>query len=234
MECKNCGASYKLSKLRCPYCESENLIGKMLLLKRSETIKQYEREQKEAKVRYIPYVASKLVNTMLLFSLLMIVILGVLFTGFNGENSYASKLYNEGRFMELHDYMSSFDMFQDLPKYMSQAALLAYDYNEFLSHRMAYVDDDPNNWDPTYISLAMKEAMDIYILEVGVYSGEFRQNEEMYKEYRERIMAFWRGTMLCDDEDIAFLTEPENFWHQSHMTEMAEKLKERRIEKDGK
>lgn len=35
MKCKNCGANYKTRELKCPYCNTENFIGKIWQAERS-------------------------------------------------------------------------------------------------------------------------------------------------------------------------------------------------------
>ncbi len=241
MECKNCGASYKLKALRCPYCESENLLGKMLILKRSETIKQYEEEQKRAKKAYVPYVASKLVNTLILIFLLLIIAALASSEGLGKPrdedgrftDKKAERYFSEGKYKELNKYMDRKAYFGKLSYQITQSALIYNDYEEFLTYRMSYIHDDPDNDDPSYMAMTMRDAMNIYQHEIGMYNGYYEKNEPQYEEYNRRIMAFWKGTMMCDDEEIEFLSNEKSLWLGSELTELCEKLKERRIEKYG-
>ena len=243
MECKNCGGSYRLRELRCPYCGAENFAGRMLLMKRTETIRQIEEEKKAARKAYIPYVLSKLVNRLILLFVVGIVVVVLLLLNFvpgvkrdrNGKllEPAAVKLYEAGDYMGLHEYMSQKDLYQQMPEYFAQAALLAYDYNEFITHRMNYLSSDPADWDTRYVALVRSNAMDIYVHRVGVYSGEFPENKEQYETYRRYILAFWKGTMLCTDEEVAWLCDEESWWHSAQLNELCEKLKERRIREDA-
>ena len=41
MKCKNCGAQYKTRELKCPYCNTENIIGKIWQSERSQAEMEY-------------------------------------------------------------------------------------------------------------------------------------------------------------------------------------------------
>lgn len=241
MECKNCGASYRLKALRCPYCETENLLGRMLVLKRTETIKRYEEEQKLAKKKYIPYATSKLVNTLILVFALLTAAALVYSTGMlmprdeDGRiiDKHAEKLFDAGRYYELYEYLDGRDLFGRVSDRLTQAALMAYDLEEFITHRMEYIKDGAAGEDAGLTALTMHEAMSIYQHHIGMYTEYYEANEPQYEEYNRRIMAFWKGTMMCDDDDIAFLTDEESWWHSRELEELCEKLNERRRGSDG-
>ncbi|MBR3306871.1 MAG: hypothetical protein IKI75_06430 [Lachnospiraceae bacterium] len=241
MECKNCGASYRLKALRCPYCETENLLGRMLVLKRTETIKRYEEEQKLAKKKYVPYVASKMVNTLILVFALLVLAALFYSTGAlmprdeDGKliDKHAEKLFDAGKYDELYDYLDGRDLFGRVTYRMAQAALMAHHYEEFLTYRIKYIRDGAVDEDAAYTALTMHEAMSIYQHHIGMYTEYYEENEPEYEEYNRRIMAFWRGTMMCDDDDIAFLSDPDNWWHSGELQELCEKLNERRRGNDG-
>ena len=243
MECKNCGGSYRLRELRCPYCGAENFAGRMLLMKRTETIRQTEAEKKAARKAYVPYVLSKLVNRLILLTAAAVIVIILLLLNIvpgvrrdkDGKvlEPAAVKLFEAGDYRGLHEYMSQKDLYTQMPEYFAQAALLAYDYNEFITHRMNYLSSDPADWDTHYAALVMSNAMDIYTHRVGVYSAEFPENKEQYETYRRYILAFWKGTMLCTDEEVEWLCDEESRWHSARLNELCEKLKERRIREDA-
>ncbi|MCR4926508.1 MAG: hypothetical protein K5927_00885 [Lachnospiraceae bacterium] len=242
MECKNCGANYRLRELRCPHCETENLVGRIWLMRRTDTIKKIEEEQRAAKKRFVPYVASKLVNRLILLLIVATAVLIILYTGYtpwakrvDGKiiDPKAEKLFEEKKYMDLEEYMSRKDLFLKMPEYYAQAALLAYDYNEFITERMKYINKDPDKWEVSYVQMVMSGTLDIYSHRVGTYSAEFEENKEQYEIYRRHIMAFWKGTMGCTDEEVAWLSNPENWWHSKELTEMCEELKNRRIKNAG-
>ena len=71
------------------------------------------------------------------------------------------------------------------------------------------------------------------------YSGYFRvwdeyeENKEQYEMYRPHILAFWKGTMGCTDEEVEWLSDAENWWHSDELTKMCKELKERKIKDAG-
>ena len=244
MKCKNCGGGYRLIELRCPYCGTENLAGQMLLMKRTETIRQIEAEKRAAKKAFIPYVLSKLVNRLILLFLIGTIVVILLLLNLvpgvkrdkNGKilEPAAVKLFEAGDYYGLHEYMMQKDLYEQMPEYFAQSALLAYDYNQFITHRLNYLSGSPEDWDIRSIAYVMSSAMDIYVHRVGVYSDEFPENKEQYEMYRRYILAFWKGTMRCTDEEVEWLCDKESWWHSDQLNELCEKLKERVAGADGR
>ena len=63
MKCKNCGAQYKTRELKCPYCNTENLIGKIWQTERSQAEMAYEEEKKKVgKVLFSPFMVDRLLS----------------------------------------------------------------------------------------------------------------------------------------------------------------------------
>ena len=242
MECKNCGANYRLRELRCPHCETENLVGRIWLMRRTDTIKKIEEEERAAKKRFVPYVASKLVNRLIILLTVATAVLIMLYTGYtpwakrvDGKiiDPKAERLLEEKEYMELYEYMSRKDLFGRTPEYFAQSALMANDYKEFITYRMKYIPADPKNWDPSYVQMTMMKALEIYTHRIGMYKAEYEENKEQYEMYRPHILAFWKGTMGCTDEEVEWLSDAENWWHSDELTQMCKELKERKIKDAG-
>ena len=243
MKCKNCGGNYKLLELRCPYCETENVAGRFLIMKRTDAIKRFEAEQKEAKKKYVPYVLSKLVNRVILFSFIGIVVMMILSmnalpwykkddTGI--YNQTMVELHDEGKYMELYYYLDRKDLYGRASYIYTQSALLANTYDDFITRRSMYLSDDANNWSPDYVAMVMDDAMKIYAHNIGMYKDDYPENHAQYELCNQRILAFWKGTMMCTDDEVAWLADPENSWHSDVLRELCETLKERRIATYGK
>ncbi len=238
MICKNCGANYRTAELRCPYCETENIVGRFWLVRRTETIKKLEKEMKAAKQKYVPYVASKVVNKMIIVVLLALIVLGVI-ENISGHSMLSTKaemekLHDAGKYYDLYRYMDIKDNFRSAPEYLRQSALMAREYNEFLTYRMSYLSDDANKWSPDYVAMVMDDAMHIYTHVIGMYDKEHPENAAQYELYNSRILAFWKGTMMCDDSEVAWLADPESQWEAAELRSLCEKLKARRIAAYGK
>ncbi len=238
MRCKSCGANYRTAELRCPYCETENLVGKFWLVRRTETIKNLERKMKAAKQRYVPYVASKILSKMIFFVIVALIVLAVIDYK-SGDtllpsNAKMEKLHDAGKYYDLYRYMDKKDNFSEAPEYMSQSALMAMMYNNFLTYRASYLSDDANNWSSDYVSMVMSESMHIYTHEIGTYNKNHPENAKQYELYNGRILAFWKGTMMCNDSEVAWLSDPESQWESAELKELCDKLKARRIAAYGK
>ena len=237
MICKNCGANYKLRELRCPYCGTENGLGRIWLMRRNETIKRFEAEKREAKQRFVPYVVSKLVNRLiLLFAICCIVMVGVLIHAavrkYGGSASADAKkkamaLYEDDEFYELHEYMSDNNLYGKVPDYVTQAAALAYDYNEFLTFRMIYVPENPGDWEEDDIKFILGKTMNLYTHNEGIYDAEFEENQELYEVYRKRLRAFWMGTLRCSEEEVEFLADEDSQYEPEEMKNLCSEILER-------
>lgn len=241
MKCKNCGADYRLRQLRCPYCETENLLGRMWLIKRTDTIKKVEAEQRAAKKKFVPYVVSKTVNRLILF---MVVILIAFIMIFEMHMIPGSKkdadgkiitpkmlsLHEDGEYYKLREYLDSIDgggLYTEIPEYMAQSALLAYDYNEFIEYRLNYLGEDRSKWEEDYFKMVIDKCVDIHNLEVGVYSGYHEENQKQYDEYNEYIMAFLKGTLSLTDEELNVLMDEDASY--SEQKELIHKIFERSV-----
>ena len=229
MKCKNCGADYRLRQLRCPYCETENLLGRMWLIKRTDTIKKVEAEQRAAKKKFVPYVVSKTVNRLILF---MVVILIAFIMIFEMHMIPGSKkdadgkiitpkmlsLHEDGEYYKLREYLDSIDgggLYTEIPEYMAQSALLAYDYNEFIEYRLNYLGEDRSKWEEDYFKMVIDNNK----------SNDLYNNE--YDEYNEYIMAFLKGTLSLTDEELNVLMDEDASY--SEQKELIHKIFERSV-----
>ena len=50
MKCKNCSANYKARELKCPYCNTTNLLGHIWLSEKTEAELEYEKAKKSTAV----------------------------------------------------------------------------------------------------------------------------------------------------------------------------------------
>ena len=67
MKCKNCGAQYKTREVKCPYCNTENLIGKIWQTERTQAELDYEAEKKKlGKILRSSYMEDRLLTRAIL------------------------------------------------------------------------------------------------------------------------------------------------------------------------
>ncbi len=213
--------------LRCPYCESENLIGKVWLTKRTDTIAEYEKQKKELGQRVVPYVFSKTINRLILIACLilagMLVAYGIfssrLWVKRDSDGKMLDKtmirLHDEGKYEELCEYLDQKELFTRVPPAYAQSALLYRHYDDFLTYRMSYLSEPASEWDENlaYLSMTVSKAAEVLRHDIGVYSGDFPENEKQYREYEPYILAFLEGTLGMPKEDVDWLRDPESRWH---------------------
>lgn len=210
MKCKNCGGNYKTRELECPYCNTENALGKIWMVKRSEAELAYEREKAElGKFLVSPYMLNRILNRAL-------VILGLLYAViFLGaylvcliepqlenwhfkanEEKITARMeayYVAGEFEKLYEYMEEECVdFKEFYTY-TQAALLNNEYNRYLEQRMHYeaLSDEEKETDTYYLESAINSSKKVYSLDMGIYDETDERNRELYESYRKEILAWW-------------------------------------------
>lgn len=232
MRCKHCGGNYKTRELVCPYCETENIIGKLWHVQRSKAELEYEEARKEAGKRISIYVLDRVLSRILLVCVLAM-ILSVVGVGvfFAAEEAYyyiyqktnakeieatLKDYYDKGEYDELHQYMQKYQLFDREKRYVySQAALMEFNYDEFLDGKMvlAQLPSEQLREKEYYVSAVLNYSVKVYRNDVGVYEKIAPENEALLKKRQEEVVAFWRGickitpqeeAMLCGEEFVSY------------------------------
>lgn len=246
MKCKNCGANYKTRELKCPYCNTENIVGKIWQAERSQAELDYENEKKKiGKILLSPYMINRLLNrTILILTGLYIVSFAIivlvfilseplerLYNSVNKEKIEAqmAEYYDAGEYEKLDVYME--EEFVDPQEYYTytQATLLTYDYNKYMECRLGFqaLSEEEKLTDDYYLKYALKNSVDVYNLECGIYSEPDEKNRELYEMYQKDIMAYWVGTLGLTNEEVATLIQIE-YSFDEEMDRIIQDIKERR------
>jgi len=251
LNCKNCGAHYRTRELKCPYCDTENIIGKLWKVQRTEAEQEYEAERKKAGRILSPYVADRILSRILVVTaavgvictavcvavLLIIDSAGSIYAGLNKDKveKTMETYYNEGRFDELYEYMSKYDLIGSDNYAYSQAALISYDYESYMNDKLTFweLSDEDKAEDTYYLEYAIKNSADVYRLDAGLYSEPDSKNEKLIDEYRKEIMSFWVGTLKLTEEEIAILTKDDYLYYRD-LDVIVESVRERRPWDGGK
>ncbi|MBQ9765282.1 MAG: hypothetical protein IJW18_03685 [Lachnospiraceae bacterium] len=245
MKCKKCGANYRTIELSCPYCHTENLIGKLWMKERSEAELEYEKQRKEIGKKSSLYVADRILTRSILIAVLMFVVLiaGVFIyaLSYQGIIELRNKLKHEEILSKLEEYYDNRE-FGLMDEYMSdmqldgqdyyvytQITLLDYYYNRYLNSKYGFIELGAEELaeDDYYLYYAVDYSMDVYNMELGVYSELDPVNKEIYDEYAKEIMSFWVGTLKLTDEEIAILTEEDGYITTGEMDALLNAIKER-------
>ncbi len=246
MKCKNCSSNYKTRELRCPYCQTENLLGKIWAVRRSEAEKEYEEAHKETykKIRS-PYMLNRFLNRGLVVMVLayvlsfavlcLIFFLGEKLTEWNVElhreeiEIQMAAYYESGELSELYDYMSETCVeFSEYPVY-AQAVLLNYDYNRYLEHRLAFEEMslEEQKEDDYHLQRAISYALEVYLLKCGVYSDYMEENAELCQSLQKEVKAYWLGTLLLTEEELEEMSA-KDYMYRSDWEELVHTVKVRR------
>lgn len=230
MKCKNCGGQYKTRELMCPYCSTENLLGKMWSFQRSEAELSYEEERKKVgKYMVSPYMINRILNRCLLVLGLLYVLLflGVVLAS-GGESVYKylkfwlnrekiesrmEQYYEEEEWALLDSYMEQNAV--DGTKYYTymQAVLLNCYYQEYMENRLLYesLSGDERENKAYYLEYAIKEAARVYYLDCGLYSEPDERNLSLYENYRQEILAYLIEELELTNEEIKQVKEGTYF-----------------------
>ena len=246
MKCKNCGANYKTRELKCPYCNTENLIGKIWQAERSQAELEYENEKKQlGKHLLSPYMVERLLNRAILvliglYIVSFVIILLVfmlsepiekLYFSINKEEIEAqmAEYYEAGEYEKLDLYMEEkFVEHRDYYAY-TQATSLNFDYNSYLECRLEFeaLSEEEKMTDDYCLKYALVHSVDAYNLDCGIYSELDETNREMYETYQKDIMAYWVGTLGLSEEKVEELISIE-YSFDEELESIIQDIKERR------
>ncbi len=245
MQCKNCGANYKTRELMCPYCHTDNIIGKIWKAKRTEAELEYERERKAMGKKYSFYVMDRVLNRALIIAVLsfLLIIIGVFLTFFIQDkyrelrneikqDEIIKKLdeyYDEGRYAEMYDYMNKEGVDGDEYYPYIQAALLDFSYQKYLNFKYAFLDMsyDEQMEDDYYIEYAINNSITVYTMDIGVLSELDPKNEELYESYAREIESFWKSIVGLTDDDIEYITSEDTYVVKNNIDKYVANTKER-------
>lgn len=226
MKCKNCAGQYRTIELQCPYCGTENLIGKIWSVQRSEAERAYEEECKKVKKQISsPYMLNRIMNRcIVVLILLYIVYIGGVVLFFKAENKIEiaqrdnnieeierqmEEYYITGQFGKLDVYMRETKVdFLEYPTY-SQATNMWNSYSFYMGYRMCFdkmqeADLEEYNYRDKeyYLEQLVKYSADV----VGEVSDLEKGNEELYKAYQKEIYAYWMEQLGLTEEEIEQLS----------------------------
>ena len=246
MKCKNCGAQYKTRELKCPYCNTENLIGKIWQTERSQAEMEYEEEKKKVgKVLFSPYMADRLLSRAIVvliglhivsFLLIFIVIalsfpFQKLLFSLNKEKIEAQmeEYYQAGEYEKLDVYMEENYVESKAYYTYTQVTLMMFDYNNYMEQRLTFdaLPLEEKLLDDYHLKYALKHSRDVYNCEHGIYTELDENNMELYKKHQKEVMAYWIGELLLTEEEIEKLTSTE-YMSDGEFMELVEKIIERR------
>lgn len=246
MKCKNCGGQYKTKELMCPYCHTENLLGKIWMVQRSEAEEAYEREKKElGKTMLSPYMINRYLNRAMVVSILLftsifvgMILIALGYSGIRELRLFINKdeieatmaeYYEANEWEKLDAYMSDEEV--DYSKYpvYTQATNVLFYYNRYLENRLSFesLTDEEKREKELYLGSALRYSIDTYKAKFGLYSEVYAENKAVYEECKKEILAWWIGELQMTKEEIESI-ENANYVYYSDIDALEEKIRERR------
>lgn len=245
MKCKSCGGDYRTRELICPYCGTENLVGRLWMAQRSEAELQYEKALKETGRKASPYVVNRVLGriavVMACLCILMFVAVAVFFMVLEGGKRIykrmhyqeivqtMERLYQEENYTELYAYMGKYDLIGEDNYAYSQAVLMDFDYQWFVNHKLKFCEmsEDEKQEDTYYLQATISWGADICQRNLGRYVELDPMNQALYDSYCQEVTEFWRYTLGMTEEEIERIAEDETLGSADY-EQLAETLKERR------
>ena len=246
MKCKNCAANYKTRELKCPYCNTENLMGKLWQVERTQAELEYENEKKKiGKILLSPYMYERLLNRTLvvtigvyILSFLVIVLIFMLAEPLEKLHFSANKdkieatmekYFTAGEYEQLDVYMD--ENFVELKDYYAyaQATSIQFSYNQYMKQRLAFqaLTEEEKLTDEYHLEYALKDSVKVYILDFGIFSDLDEENRELCENYQKEIMAYWTGCLGLSEEQIDELVHAE-YYNEPDFETIMQDIKNRR------
>ncbi len=230
MKCKSCGADYKLKDKECPYCGSQNQLGKYWSRQERKAQKDYEGIKKDVIVSGSIYVINKILNAviggMIALFVISIVIVGA--TSLIGEklgevkkskvsSEQMQTLHASNQYRELYDYMSEYDVLhEEAYTVYAEAAFMSKRWEEFEDKRMRFFETDEEDFasDSKYgiVYGVMDEASEIVRKEWSSSHKEVSpENQEYYSGLCAEVDAFLIGELGMTAGETRMFREIESY-----------------------
>ena len=250
MKCKNCGANYKTIELKCPYCRTENIIGKLWMAERSEAELEYERQRKAVGKKSSVYVIDRILTRSIWITLFAIVLLFVgmyayaviadkviLFVNDVNKDKIEATLkeyYENEEYEQMYNYINEKQLERDDYYGYVQAGLVNFYYNEYLNSKYAFLSMTPEEQlkDTYQLNYALRNSVMVYWFDLGVYEEVDTMNKELYEKYRKEMLSFWIGTLKLTEEEVRYFTEENKYVYSDYIDALVVKVKERCIDVD--
>ena len=252
MKCKNCNGQYKTRELKCPYCGTENLIGRLWLIERNEIEQQYEDAKEEIKRKTVPYVMDRVLNRILIVFSLVFVLVNILIILINvgyfavmelnlniNKEKHVQQMeayFGDENYTDLYLYMKKNNLFQEDHYVYAQAAMLHSSFQKFLISKQEMIqmleekEYDENDYWEYDIESILKEANDLFLLKNCFHRQKISENEELYEICTQDAIAFLMGSLELTEEEVQLVME-EDFSFNGKKEELAETIIERKVKR---
>lgn len=249
MRCKNCNANYKTKECYCPYCHTENMLGKIWKKQTDNALKDYANAQAEVNSYIYKYVINIILKRVLLGLLALIalwiialIVAAALYSKdidnrLNNPNSKyfkkMAKYWNEQDYMGLKDYMDDQNLYNDQKSYVySQAALMYADYTDYVGAKYSFFElskEEKTDAAVRTLNTLIRESNRLLTNERGLYSELAEENRPQWERYREDIRSFLMGYVGLTKEEMDLIEFTDYFdLRTATVDDLCDTLRERR------
>ncbi|MBR3355578.1 MAG: hypothetical protein IKG47_09560 [Oscillospiraceae bacterium] len=236
MQCKNCGSHYRMRELACPYCGTENALGRVWMKQRTDAEIAYERERVAAGKRWSPFIYNRAVSRVIVVEIVLTVLLFLFLAGFYGGReviySIVSKEKNDDRVEKMNtllesgkleelqynwnEYSDQFDDADSDPRFrkIRQISNLVHAHNEYLNSKFDFLDldEEKKKEDDFRLSYVIRVAYRVYTFE-PYYGEEFEpETEALLSKYKDEVHAFMVGMLKLSEEEFDEMMAMDYFY----------------------
>lgn len=252
MHCKNCGAQYRSRELSCPYCGTENLLGRLWMTQITDAEAEYELTRQEEGKGLPIYVMNRVINRVLLISggLIVLVFLALIGTSFTMEvivphfsertqkltkgddiEAAAAQLYEDGEYYKLYEFMRDHELIGESGyEVYSQAAELSWEYEQFCAARMGFLceSEEKKLEDSYYLESSIRDGARILNDEWDICEEIEPENEELIANIYADVESWLRGGLKFTDQEMQKIYEcKESYFSYALAEELADTAKEK-------
>jgi len=248
MQCKSCGGHYRLAELSCPYCGTENAVGRVWMKNRTDAEIAFEKERVAAGKRWSPFIYNRVITRVLvvigalyLLSFLAMVIFAAgseLMRGIRqpkrGEDvmQQCAQLYEEERLGELYRVLNEYDDLldnsSDEVRNWRYAAQLRTAYDRYLNCKLSFfsMTQEERKKDTFELYYLLSYANHCYTDDPYYTDKISKENEARLESYRDEIRACLKGLLNFTEEEFdEFMSR--DYWYSSEMEALETKVRER-------
>lgn len=226
MKCKNCSANYKARELKCPYCDTTNLLGHIWLSEKTEAELEYEKTKREYG-GISKYVVYRVLTRVLVLEVVVgiLIFLGVVAYFFLEETftSVSFKMNKDKIEVKMEEAWKSEDydrLDAIMDKYnidgqdyyiYTQATIIHSDYERFTEARLGFLmlSEEEKQSREYEIESSLEKAYDLLAVDFGLYDELAKENEAQYERVKAEVEAYLRGTLGMTQEEYRTFAETE-------------------------
>lgn len=225
MKCRSCESEYRMRETQCPYCGTENWIGRAWKDDRERNARKYEDVSEQPHRYTLSYVLGRLFGTItlavlgiwvLFFVVTTILTKGSMFSSEDGPTTQENRMvkyYEEGDYGRLYEYMREHKLVSKENYVYAQAAFMYQNYRGFEKRRFAfeYYNDEEKLEDEYTVISMLDYAMYVFRNFCGDYSEVCEENQALYDYYCGSVKGYLMGGLGLTEEEIAVLENPGPF-----------------------